>query len=340
MKIVFDLGHPAHVHYFRNIIQYLKSKNHQVIVFARDKEVTHQLLEAYKIPYTSRGAGNTSALGKFLYMLKMDWFFFRKLRKEKVDLFVGFASPYAAQTAWLLGCKSITIDDTDQAHISHQFYKHFTTQILTPAVFDKDLGVKHERFNSFMELSYLHPKYFTPDKDIYQILGIEANTPYALIRFVSWQANHDWGHGGMSPEIKQTLVDLLSKKYRVFISAEGSLSEEFQKYKLKIPVHKMHDVLAGASLYVGEGATMASECAMLGIPAVYVNSLSSGTLRKQAEYGLLYEFGNTNGLVDFVTELIANEGLSELHTKRKETFLSEHIDPNKFLIEYIEKKVV
>ena len=35
----------------------------------------------------------------------------------------------------------------------------------------------------------------------------------------------------------------------------------------------MHNALKYASLFVGEGATMASECAILGTPAIYVNSL-------------------------------------------------------------------
>tara|TARA_B100000315_G_C14584869_1_gene592441 strand:+ start:2797 stop:2976 length:180 start_codon:yes stop_codon:yes gene_type:complete len=55
----------------------------------------------------------------------------------------------------------------------------------------------------------------------------------------------------------------------------------------------MHDVLYYATLYIGEGATMASECAMLVTHAIYVNSLTAGTLEKQEEYGLIYGFRNS-----------------------------------------------
>ncbi len=40
-------------------------------------------------------------------------------------------------------------------------------------------------------------------------------------------------------------------------------------------------LLAYATLFIGEGATMASECAVLGTPAIYVNSLQLGYLFKK-----------------------------------------------------------
>jgi hypothetical protein len=39
MKVLIDIGHPAHVHFFRNAIRELESKGHAVKVTARDKEV-------------------------------------------------------------------------------------------------------------------------------------------------------------------------------------------------------------------------------------------------------------------------------------------------------------
>ena len=50
----------------------------------------------------------------------------------------------------------------------------------------------------------------------------------------------------------------------------------------------MHDALAHCSLFISEGATMVSECAMLGVPSIYINSLTAGTIEKQKEKGLIY----------------------------------------------------
>jgi hypothetical protein len=57
MKILIDMGHPAHVHFFKNTIWELEKRGHQVKVTARDKDVTLKLLEAYGIPYVVRPDG-------------------------------------------------------------------------------------------------------------------------------------------------------------------------------------------------------------------------------------------------------------------------------------------
>lgn len=59
MKILFDMGHPAHVHFFKNAIWELEKRGHQVKVTAREKDVTLELLGAYKIPYVVRGRLST-----------------------------------------------------------------------------------------------------------------------------------------------------------------------------------------------------------------------------------------------------------------------------------------
>ena len=40
MRVLFDMGHPAHVHLFKNIIKKLTADGHEVKITARDKEVT------------------------------------------------------------------------------------------------------------------------------------------------------------------------------------------------------------------------------------------------------------------------------------------------------------
>jgi predicted glycosyltransferase len=44
MRILIDIGHPAHVHYFKNAINQLQQRGHAVFVVAREKEVSFRLL--------------------------------------------------------------------------------------------------------------------------------------------------------------------------------------------------------------------------------------------------------------------------------------------------------
>ena len=54
MKIFIDIGHPAHVHYFKNFIWIMQEKGHVVYISARNKEVALDLLDYYKIHYFNR----------------------------------------------------------------------------------------------------------------------------------------------------------------------------------------------------------------------------------------------------------------------------------------------
>ena len=51
MKIFVDIGHPAHVHYFKTLIFNLKHKGHEFLITAREKDVSQELLDNYNIPY-------------------------------------------------------------------------------------------------------------------------------------------------------------------------------------------------------------------------------------------------------------------------------------------------
>ena len=70
MRIFIDIGHPAHVHYFRNMIASMHDKGHTFFIIARDKEVTHRLLKQYNLSYISRGKGSGTIVGKILYLFK------------------------------------------------------------------------------------------------------------------------------------------------------------------------------------------------------------------------------------------------------------------------------
>jgi predicted glycosyltransferase len=69
----------------------------------------------------------------------------------------------------------------------------------------------------------------------------------------------------------------------VFISSESRLPEELSPYNLPISVDKMHHLMAFANLYIGESATMASECAVLGVPAIFIATTGRGYTTEQEQ---------------------------------------------------------
>ncbi len=337
MKIFIDIGHPAHVHYFRNFIKIMESKGHKIFVCARDKEVTHSLLNYYQINFTSRGKGRKSFFGKIFYILEADYKIFRLAKIFKPDIFLSFASPYLAHISWLLGKPHIAFDDTEHARFEHLLYVPFTNVILTPSCFSKNLGPKQIFFNGYMELCALHKNYFKPDLNIKTKLGLNSDEKYIIIRFVSWRANHDFRQYGLKNKTKQKIVDLLKDRYRIFISSEAELPANLEAYKLKVHPAELHSVLAGAYLCICEGSTTSSECSVLGKPNIYINSLTVGYVKEQAEiYGLCYQLSEDTEIIEVIKNILSIDNLESEWEVKKEKMLNDKIDVTAFMVWFIE----
>ena len=336
MKIVIDIGHPGHVHFFNNFIKKIEKKHHKIFVTARDKECTLNLLNYYKIKYVNRGVGSDALIGKGINLIKTDLSLYRLARKFKPDVLIGVNNPYIAHVAWLLRKPSFIFNDTEHAKLSNLITYPFATKIITPSSYIGNLGEKQIRYHGYHELAYLHPNYFKPDPHVLKKLGLKKGKTFIILRFIAWQASHDIGHKGITLENKINAVKEFTKYAKVFISSETKLPHVLEKFRINIPPERIHDALAFATLFIGEGATMASECAMLGTPAIYVNSLSAGTLEEQERYGLIYSYRSSLGVIEKALELLEIQNLKEQWQMKKKKMLTEKIDVTAFMVWFIE----
>ena len=340
-KILFDIGHPAHVHYFKNIIRQMRLNGKKIYVIARDKDITLSLLDQYKIDYVSRGKGGLNILGRILYWFKVLLITYNYVKIVKPDIIVSFAGTYAAHASRLCGIPHICFTDTEAARIGILALLPFTKILITPKCFKKSYGKKHARFNSLFELAYLSPKTFTPNENIYKILNIPRNDPYVIIRFVSWTATHDLGEQGISSPLKLDLIHELSKYAKVFISSEGELSKDFLPFKINIPPEKMHDALAFSSLYFGESPTMTTESALLGTPAICISSwaIDCGNFNLLNSYNLIhcYKPGDQSIAIKKALEIVKNKNSKKIWLNRKNKFLNDMGDVNNFMYHTLNK---
>jgi hypothetical protein len=336
MKIFVDLIHPANIHYFKYFIKTMQEKKHAIIIAARDKDVLHKLLNAYSLPYLNTGKGTIGrgSLGKALYLLKSAIKFFFIFLKQKPDIVLSFGSTPCAMSSFILRIPHIAFEDTEHAKLNRKLYTPFTTLIFTPKCFYEDMGVKHYRFNAYMELFYLHSKRFSPDPKILEELNVKSDERYIFMRFVSWGAFHDIGQKGISDEDKIKLISILEKYAKIFISSESDLPICLKKYEIKVSPEKIHNVLNYAFMYIGEGGTMASECAMLGVPSIYINSLPlMGYLKDAQNAGLLFHLKSFDEVKNKAIEIITEE---RNFKAIRDEFLSDKIDPTSFLVWLIE----
>lgn len=342
MKVLVDIWHPAHVHFFKNAIMRLKEEGHDILITARDKDVTLNLLEAYGFEYKKLSKPGKGIIGLFFELFKRDFLLHKIAKNFEPDVLVGVGGVSIAHVGKLIGKPSIVFTDTEHATLSNTITFPFADVVCTPSCFKKDLGKKQVRYNGYHELAYLHPDYFDPNPDVLKELGLDKGDKFFIIRLVSWGAAHDVGHRGMSLEDTRELIKRLEEHGAVFISSEEGLPEGLQKYELATEPKDIHNVLKYATMYLGEGATMATEAAILGTPSIYISSLvgtMGNFIELEQEYELIFNYNDSDMAMNKAVELIQMPDLKEEWDKKRKTLLKDKIDVTKFTSEFIEDYV-
>ena len=334
------MGHPAHVHHFKNMLRSLESKGHKVKICTTVKDVTLHLLDAFGFNYEVLGVNRSGNLmAKALLLFESEYRMLRIARQFKPDLFVSRGSPASAHTSMIFRKPHIAFLDTDLANLKDMITVPFTSVICTPSCFKKDLGKKQVRYNGYHELAYLHPNCFQPDPSVLNELSLSESDKYFIVRFVSWGAIHDIGQQGLDQAAKRRLVGELKDFGRVLLTSEGPLPDEFEQYRISVPPERIHDLLYYAMMYIGEGATMATEAAVLGTPSIYISSLASkmgNFVELEEEYGMVFVFKDVEPAIGKVAKLLQQPNLKQDWAQKRERLLTDKINVTEFMMDFVE----
>ena len=338
--VLFDCHHPKHFLILRAVGERLIAENTEVVWTCRAKDIVVDLInERYRARVlTTPGRG---VFGLARELVTYDWKLLRTVREVRPAVMAG-NSISIAHVGIVTRVPSIILND-DDAKANKQYpvlgYP-FARLVLTPDCLDEDHGSKHLKYSSYHELAYLHPNVFQADKGIYGELGLTPGTPYSVVRFVSLQASHDFHEQGLSINRKLELVRRLETMGPVFISAEGDVAPEFEKYLIRVPPHRMHHVLAFANLYIGDSQTMAAEAAVLGTPSLRCNSfvgrlsyLEDLEQRYQLTFGFLP--AHFPSLLEKLDQILAEPDAKAIWAVRRARMLEERIDPTNFYYEQV-----
>ena len=281
MKILFVLSHPGHYYLFKNLSIQLNRKNHKTFYAIRGKDILEKILIAEKVEFKKlcsefyRGNNIFSILGGAVSeMLFQDIKLFSYVRKIKPDLLIG-TDISISHIGKLMKIPSLIFNEDDYeinklfCIATYPFAKH----IIAPT--NCSVGKytnKKISYNGYQKIAYLHPKFFKISRNILNKLNLN-NKPYYFIRIVNLKAIHDIEskHKGLSLEILKKIILKLEKTGRVFINSEGEIYPELKKYYLNIEVNEIHQVLANASLFIGDSQTMSAEAGLLGTPFIRFN---------------------------------------------------------------------
>jgi len=336
VKILLDIGHPKDVNVFKNVIIALKNHGHEIKIVSRAKENTKQMLNEYGFEY-EECKYYEHLIGKAFGIITNDIQLYKIAKKFKPDVFVSPGSPYSAHVSRLLGKPHIAFSDTEIAGLVIKLMLPFTDKIYTSSSFYLDLGPKQVRFNGYYELAYLDPKYFTPNKEVLKKYDLEDD--YIILRLSALASHHDVGANGFSFDTEDELKEYIAalEKYgRVIISSETDHWSTIADYQINFDHKDLHDILYFAKLYIGEGATMASESAILGVPAIYVSNTRRGYLDElEKTYGLAFTIIDKQDALEKAIELLQDDVSIKSWKEKRDVLLDDKIDVVEFMVDVI-----
>jgi len=343
MRILIDLGHPAHFHLFRNAAFELERRGHNIFWATRNKDVVVDLLETYQLKYEVLSTARAGLVKFVAELAKRDYEIYKMSKELGLDLMIG-TSISAAHISKITRAKSIifTEDDAAAGKVFAPLTYPFADTIVTPDCLRKDnFGKKHVKYRSYHELAYLHPNHFSPSPEMLGELGVEKGERYFVLRFVSFKASHDFGEAGLSVSMRRRLINRLSESGKVFISGEGGLQSEFAEHEIAMPPDRIHHLLYYATMFVGDSQTMTAEAAVLGTPAIRCNTFVgriSYLEELEHKYGLTYGFlpREEDRMLAKIMDLLSMKDLKKTWHERRTRMLQDKIDLAPWMVDFIE----
>tara|TARA_B110000008_G_scaffold271107_1_gene302165 strand:+ start:3020 stop:4114 length:1095 start_codon:yes stop_codon:yes gene_type:complete len=344
MKILFHLGHPAHFHLFKNVIINLIKNKHEVFILIKKKDILEDLLKESGFSYHNilpKGRRD-SKIGIAIGQLYQDFRMLRFCIKNRPDILIG-TSVAISHVGKILVIPSINVneDDAEVVPLYAKLAYPMASVILAPNVCSTGIWKKKTiQYSSYHELAYLHPNHFKPRKEVVQKY-FNPKEKYFVIRFAKLTAHHDEGVEGLNKDIATRIIELLLPYGRVFITSERKLEADFEKYRIDINPLDIHDVMAYASMYIGDSQTMAAEAAVLGIPFIRFNDFVGRIsyleeLENKYKLGFGIKTNNPDKLIETLKQLLKQKDCKKFYQERKKKMLSEKINYADFLSWFIE----
>ena len=338
MDIVVGLGHPAHVHFYRNPINELETRGHEVHVVTKKRPLAIDLLNAYNIEHEVAGRWRIqhhNRLKTGLSFFSFEFDVINAVGKYNPDVVTGIGNIPLAHASSIFDCTSVIFTDTEHASFANSITFPFADYIYTPEFCRSDIGPKHRKYPSYHELAYLHPTRFTPDPNVLDKIGLNEDDRFVILRTVDWNAIHDVGDSGIDC-IHDIVEGFERRGTNVLITAEGEIPEPLTDRRISIESHRIHNLMYYADLYIGESATMATESAVLGTPAIYISTYECGNTNELDEqYGLVFNYHNDERQQDAFERAISilEDYSTEEWERRRKRMLEDRIDLTPFIVD-------
>lgn len=269
MKIWIDITNSPHIIFFSDIIDRLKSENHQIVITSRNLSNTRELLNLKGWDYheISNHPG-ASSIKKILYYPIRIFKLYKYLIDKNIDISISHSSFHAPFASWLLKIPSIYLNDNEHAKGNYiSFY--FANKILLPESLKKiSLDKNWHKYSSISFYPGIKESMYLSDFK----LSYNKNNNSIYLRPEPWTAQYYKG----KKFFFDNLIISLSEKYKVYILPRGDEQKiyyshsKFSSISLVRKSMSLKDIFNDCCLFIGAGGTMTREFAVLGMPTISI----------------------------------------------------------------------
>ncbi len=274
MRIWLDADNAPHVLVMKPLIDELRLAGHEVVVTARRRAGTVDLLRMKGIPCTVAGGAYPAGMaGKVIGTLARSLALARAGARFRADVSFGHGSRALPLASRLAGIPSVTMYDYEW--VDPSIFNRFCRNIILPEVIDgqrcREAGIRTDlvrRFPGFKEQLYLRDA--EPDDTLAGRLGLEPGMRRILLRPPASGAHY---HRPEAEEIYRALLEALGAMEGVqvvLIPRSGRDVPANPPERMIVPLEPVDgpSLVRSMDLVVGGGGTMTREAAILGVPSV------------------------------------------------------------------------
>lgn len=342
--LFIDINHPVQALLLRPVIERLSQAGYHTRVFARDKDVTLDLLGRFGIPATILARRRQGRLGSAIELVARETRLLRLAWTQRPRAIIG-TSVHAARVGRLTGALSVVINDDDAAAVPlfATLAYPLADVIVKPACLGFENHPRQVTYRGNQQLFYLHPARFLPDPAIRRELGFEQSQRFGVIRLSALDAHHDEGVRGLSGTHLREIARRVPRDVVMLASLETDRDIPEGWKPIRVPPERLHHVLAAAEFFLGDGQTMTAEAAVLGTPALRLNDFVGriSYLKELEGYGLAFGFrpGEEPAFLERLVEIVDGSRPRAAFTEARSRFLSDTIDPLPWLVDLVSSRL-
>lgn len=343
MKVLLDVSHPAHVHFFKPIGQEIIERGHSVLLAVRAKDNAPELAACSGLPLASPPTGRWSGhrpggglvqrgmeLGARVRWLRS------VIREGEIDLLMT-RNPSGVLAGRAVGIPTIfDSDDGSSAKLHFSLGKPFATVVTTPEMLGADFGSRHRRYHGLKSSVFLSPHRFAVDQEVRARYGVDPRFPLFTARFSANDSSHDRNVRSMPEQFVAAVREALEPKGTLVLSVEGAETVLFgptfdgtSRISATADPSDFLHLLGSSDLFVGDTGSVAMEAIALGIPALRISDVRRPILRAlEKEHGVVENFtwAQQDEFLARLDEWLHDKGLHQDHAKRSARLLASFED--------------